>query len=239
VLEGCAAVVGLVEHGAGGGDSLAEAVGEEGVADAGEGGRAGRIASGVVGEGMVEVEADFSAEVGTVAVVERLHDLEVLLVLVGGAGGEFVKPGSAIEFVGGAELVEGGEEVVVAAFAGGGDEVAHGEGVDGAVVVMLVSGEFRGGGVVGIAGRRLAGGRRFGGVGSGRISGSGCDEFRGGTFVAEAVGSGDGEEMFGVDGSAEVDVEVGAFGHADEEVTEGSGVAAGGAKCGFDALGGG
>ncbi len=214
MFELSAAGVGLVENGAGGGDAFAEAVGEKGIAEAGEFGGAGRC-----GEGMAEGSADFFAEVGAVAVVERIHNLEVLLVLVGGAGGEFVEPGSAIEFGGGAEFFKGGEEVVVTALLSGGDEVAHGEGVNGLVVVGLPGGKFGGGDLVGGAGSGLSGGGESGEGG----------------IVAEAVGGGDGKEVFGIDLAGEMDVEVPAFGHADEEGAEGAGVAAGGAKCGFDA----
>ncbi len=44
----------------------------------------------------------------------------------------------SVGFVDAAEAGEGGEELVVAADAGGGDEAAHGEGVDEGVVELLV-----------------------------------------------------------------------------------------------------
>ena len=47
-------------------------------------------------------------------------------------------PPSAGHFVDATETGEGGEELVVAAGAGGGDEAAHGEGVDEGVVEFLI-----------------------------------------------------------------------------------------------------
>jgi hypothetical protein len=47
------------------------------------------------------------------------------------------------------------------------------------------------------------------------------------------VGGG-GEKMFGVDLSREMDVKVGALGHADQEGTEGPGIVASGTEGGFD-----
>ena len=65
-----------------------------------------------------------------------VHDLEVLLVLRGGARGDFVEP-VALRVLETAEAIEGGEELVVAAPSGAGDEAAHGEAVDHCVVDCL------------------------------------------------------------------------------------------------------
>ena len=80
----------------------------------------------------------FVAELGGVGEGRRHHDFEVLLVLRGGAGCDFVEPFAAVDLVDAAEAAEGGEELVVAADAGGRDEGAHGEGVDEGVVELLV-----------------------------------------------------------------------------------------------------
>lgn len=161
--------------------------------------------------------AEFFAEIGTVAVVECLHNLEILLILVGGAGSEFVEPFAAVELAGGAKFSECGEEVVVSGLLRGGNEVTHGEGVDGLVVKGLVCGE--------------AGCGDFGlGAAS---SGRGRGEFGEDDIEAERVGGSDREEMFGIDFAGEMDVEVGAFRQADEEGAKGSGIGAGCAKGGF------
>ena len=75
-----------------------------------------------------------------VAEGRRLHELEVLLILGGGAAGDFVDPLADVALAQSAEAVKGGEELVVAAEAGRGDKAAHGEGVDEAVVEVLVGG---------------------------------------------------------------------------------------------------
>ena len=67
-----------------------------------------------------------------------VHDFEILLVLDGGAGGDLVKPLRGVVFEP-AEAAKRGEKLVVAGKAGGGDEIAHGEGVDELIVEVLVA----------------------------------------------------------------------------------------------------
>jgi hypothetical protein len=57
-----------------------------------------------------------------------------LLILGGGTGGDFVEPFSGVRFVDAVGATEGGEELVVGADAGTGNETAHREGVDQSVV---------------------------------------------------------------------------------------------------------
>ena len=156
--------------------------------------------------------AELIAELGGVREGRGLHDFEVLLVLRGGACGEFVEPFADVDLVDSMETVEGGEELVVTTGAGGGDEAAHGEGVDEGVVELLVLEGRRGGDVAfcadGLWGNAAGGADVF------------C-EAEGGGVDAEMVGGGVGEEGFSVDGAAEVHVEVSSFGHAAKKCVEG------------------
>ena len=145
-------------------------------------------------------------DLGGVAEGWGIHQLEVLLVLGGGAGGDFIDPFSDMGGFEAGKPGEGGEELVVAAEAWHGDEAAQGEGVDEAVVEIL-----RGWGDV--SGK--------GGGGNELCAAGGLGEFEGDGVDAEAVLGGVAEEGFSVDGSGEVDVEVGAFGDVDEEGAEG------------------
>ena len=136
-----AGVEGVVEFLAIDGDFVAQAGGEQSVAEmaeilaSGSGGVASAVlagSTGVVGQPMCE------PMLGGIGEDRGLHDFEVLFVLRGGAGGDLVEPLAGVGFVDAAEAVEGGEELIVAADAGAGDEAAHGEGVDEGVVELLV-----------------------------------------------------------------------------------------------------
>jgi hypothetical protein len=179
------------------GDFIAEASGEELCAKLGE--------VGVVAAGG-GVPADLVAEGGGFGEGRRSHDLEILLVLGGGARGDFVEPSAAIVFEA-TEAVEGGEELVVTADAGAGDETAHGEGVDKSVVEVLVF-EDGGGG---------DGGRD---AGCGAISSGGWNELEQGGVNTKALGDGFGDEGFCVDGAGEMHMEIGALGHGFEQGVE-------------------
>ena len=74
----------------------------------------------------------------------RFHQLHILLILGGGAAGHLVHPRADMLFAEAAEAVEGGEKLVMPAEAGCADKAAHGEGVNHAVVKLLVGGELRG-----------------------------------------------------------------------------------------------
>ena len=81
----------------------------------------------------------------------RVHDLEVLLVLPGGAGGDLVEPFAGVGLEP-SEAVEGGEELVVAVDAFGGNEGAHAEAVDEVIVEGLALEGVGGGDLAGSAG---------------------------------------------------------------------------------------
>ncbi len=149
--------------------------------------------AGVVGQPMSV--ADF----GCIREDGRLHDLEVLLILSGGAGGNFVEPLAGVRFIDAVEAVEGGEELIVAADASAGDEAAHGEGVDeGIVEFLILEGVF--GADVALATDWLRRNASRGGLGFEETHGLGID--------AEDIGGGIFDEGFGVDGAGEVHVEV-------------------------------
>src|SRR4029077_608834 len=101
--------------------------------------------------------------------------------------------------------------MIVTADSGGGDERAHGEGVDEAVVEVLV-GEGAG-----------CGNAAFTADGLGRDAARhflGFEECERGEIDAESVFGAGANPSFGVDGAGEVAVEVSAFGHAQEEVVK-------------------
>ena len=156
--------------------------------------------------------AELVAECGGGGEGGGLHDFEVLLVLRGGAGGDLVEPLGGVGLIDAAEAVEGGEELVVAADAGGGDETAHGEGVDEGVVELLIV-EGIGGGT---PGRR----RRSGCGGMLRVVAVGLKKLRVAGSTQRLVGGGIGDEGLGIDGAGEMHVEVRALGHAAEEGVE-------------------
>ena len=208
VFNFVAGVEGVVEFLAIDGDFVAEAGGEESVAEmaevcaGGSGGVAGAIERG---RQAWSGQSMRGADLGNVGEDGRLHDFEVLLVLGGGAGRDFVEPFAGVGLVDAAEAAEGGEELVVAADAGAGDEAAHGEGVDEGVVELLIL-EGALGADVAFATDGLRRNAPGGGGGFEEAHGLGID--------AEEIGGGVLDEGFGVDGAGEMHVEVGALGHA-------------------------
>ena len=64
----------------------------------------------------------------------RSHELEILLVLIGGAADHLIEPGAGMARIDAAEFLEGAEEMVVPRLAFRRHEAAHGKGVDQAVV---------------------------------------------------------------------------------------------------------
>ena len=80
-----------------------------------------------------------------VAEGRRLHQLQILLILRGGAAGHLVHPLADVLLVQPAKAVEGGKELVVPAEARSGHKAAHREGVDQPVVEILVRREAAGG----------------------------------------------------------------------------------------------
>ena len=89
--------------------------------------------------------AELVAKRGGAAEVGRVHDFEVLLVLRGGAGSDFVELLADVGFVDAVHAVEGGEKLVVAVGAGGWHKGSHGNGIDHGVVQMLVFEDVAGG----------------------------------------------------------------------------------------------
>ena len=133
----------------------------------------------------------------------------------GGAGGDLVEPLAEMRVADAAETAKGGEELVVPTDAGARDEGAHGEAVDEGVIEMLRV-RRRGKGVRGAD-------VTFAADGLGRDVAGGADVFdeaEGARVDAEEVGAGIGEKGLGIDGAAEVHVEVRAFGHPDEKGVE-------------------
>ncbi len=132
-----------------------------------------------------------------------MHQLEILVVLGGGAAGHFVDPLGDVRFVEPAKAAEGGEELVVLAPTGRGDKAAHGERVDELVVERLVGGSE-------IAGELLR--RDQGFSATGRLG-----EAEAGRVDAQAVFGGVADEGLGVDRAGEMDVQVGALGKIAEK----------------------
>ena len=72
------------------------------------------------------------------------HELEILLVLIGGAADHLIEPGAGVARIDAAEFLEGPEEMVVPGLAFRRHEAAHGEGVDQAVVKAEILVDSRG-----------------------------------------------------------------------------------------------
>jgi len=156
-----------------------------------------------------------------------VHEFEILFVLRGGAGGKFVEPIAQVGAAHFLKFIEGVEEVVVRGDAGGWDEAAHGEGVNQGVVESLV--------FEGLAGGDFA----FGADGFGR--GGGGERLRlaegqSGGVDAQVIFDGFGDEGFRVDGTGDVDVEVGALGHFEEPGVESDGRRSGDLQAAVDAV---
>ena len=161
--------------------------------------------------------AELVAERGGVAEAGGLHDLEVLFVLGGRAGGDFVEPLAGIGLEA-AEALEGGEELIVPVDALGGDEGAHGEAVDEVVVERLVGeggggGDLTGGAIVGLVVERLD-------EADGVLAGGGGGVSAVDRGYAKALAGGFSDEGFGVDGAGEMHVQVGTLGEGLEEGVE-------------------
>ena len=115
-----------------GGDLIAQAVIEEGLANRSE-----------IWGGRTASPAQLAAGLGGVAEGRGLHQFEILLVLCCGAAGSLVDPFAGVALVEPAKPVKGGEELVVAAESRGGHEAAQGEGIDQPVVEVLVGRNLR------------------------------------------------------------------------------------------------
>ena len=134
------------------------------------------------------------------------HEFEILLVLGGGASGDFVEKFSRMNVRSAVEFGEGVEEMIVGADAGAGDETAHGECVNERVVEMLI-GEGMSGGEIAVA----ADGLRREAV----RHGARLEERVGGEIHAKIIFGGGANPGFGVNRTAEMIMQVRALGHAD------------------------
>ncbi len=147
--------------------------------------------------------ADLIAEFGCVGERWGVHGFDVLLVLLGGARGDFIDPLAYVALMDAAEAVEGVKKLIVSANPGGRNEVAHGECVDQRVIEMLV----------------------FQSIAHGNCARSTCrlwlEEGHGRGGDAEIVFHSILNECFRVDSAAaEVQVQVAALGHALQKVAE-------------------
>ena len=78
--------------------------------------------------GKVSVVADFFGHRGGLKKLPRsVHDLEILLVLGGGANGDFIDPFAEVAVPQGLEAIKGIKELVVTGLAGDRDEGPHGK----------------------------------------------------------------------------------------------------------------
>jgi hypothetical protein len=196
------------------GDFVSETGSEQGIAKAAEilaagpGGVTGAVLRGVSRRaGPFEMSDDF-AHIGEDG---SLHDLEILLVLRGGASSDLVEPLSNVGFVDSVETIEGGEELVVAADACTGNEAAHGKGVDQGIIELLIVEDALGAHIA-FAADRL---RRKTPGGSGSSKKAVRAE-----IDAQAVLGSILKEGLGIDSTREVHVQVCPFWHASQEGAE-------------------
>jgi hypothetical protein len=192
-----------------GGDFVAEAGGEEFVAELGE--LRGRDSLRSICRPAQLIAKGCGMREG-----RRLHDFEILFVLYGGAGGHLIEPLASVGLQA-AEAIEGGEELVMAVDALGGDEGAHGEAVDEVVVESLIlegrgNGDFSRIAVVGHIAKRLDEANGILALGRG-----GSSALDGGD--AEAFARGFGDEGLSIDRTGEMHVQIGALGkHLEKSV---------------------
>ena len=98
-----------------------------------EGARGGNVVEQALGDQLVAQRAEILApdhavgDVGQAVPGRRLHQLEILLVLRGGAGRDLVEKLAGVAGIGAAELGEHAKEMVVAGHALGRHEAAHGK----------------------------------------------------------------------------------------------------------------
>jgi hypothetical protein len=168
------------------------------------------------------------------AKVGRVHDFEVLLILTGGAAGQFIHPLVQVPgILSGLKVVEGSEEVIVSRLRGGRDKRSHGKCVDQLIVELLV-GQRVGGGLSFFATNRL----RRQAAGHGRCF---VKHQRFGVD-AQVVFLSVADEAFCVHGARQVGVQIGALGHVIKESVKGerpllTGVVEGSRRSGFTIFG--
>ena len=148
-------------------------------------------------EVIVFIPAEFCAELRRAAPIGGVHELDVLHVFAAGAVGNGSYGFGDVVMRSESELVEGGEEMVVAGFIAGAP-VAHRPGIDDLVVENVV-----------VVGAANAGFRRVVLAG---IAGR-AHQLRSSAVDAEIVGGGEVDEVLGVNRAVEVIVQVSALGH--------------------------
>lgn len=214
VLDVVAEFEGVIELFAVDGNFVAKATSEKCGADVseirrrGSGGVAGAIVGKIDGR---HRPGDRSAELGYIVECRRAHDFEVLFVLRRGAGSHFVEPFAVVRVADLAKAIEGVEELIVAAVACAGDEVAHGERVNQCVVKMLVGKDA------------LSTDVTLDTDGLWRLTASCADIFckaKRGRVYAKQIGGGVFKKGFGVDCAGEMHVQIGTLGHLGEEGSE-------------------
>ncbi len=89
--------------------------------------------------GEIIAPAEIAGDGGALFVGRSVHELEILFVLRGGAGGDLVNPFAEMVMFGFAEAREGGEELIVAGDARRRNEAAHGKSIDERIVEGLIA----------------------------------------------------------------------------------------------------
>ncbi len=131
-----------------------------------------------------------------------------MLVLIGGAADHLIEPGTGMSRIDAAEFLEGPEKMVVPRLPFRRHEAAHGEGVDQAVVKAEILVDSRSRNFARFALRRGARCRM-------RLI-----ERILGRIHAETVFDGLLNEGLGIDGAVQMIVQIGALGHALQEVAQ-------------------
>ena len=152
---------------------------------------------GVAHFGVIGIPVDFSGELRRATGIGRMHKLDILQMVhagaIGGGGDGFGDMG-----IGGqTELVEGGEEMIVTRFVARAP-IAHGPGVNHLAVEDVIDVAATGGG--------------FGGVGFTGVTGR-SEQVRRCAVDAQVARGGEIDEIFGVDGTVEMVVQISALGH--------------------------
>ena len=141
----------------------------------------------------------------------RVHQFEVLLVLRGGTGGNFVEPFTGVARIDDLEFCKRVKEMIVTARTGGRNERAHRERVYERIVEMLIFKSARNRGIAFAADRlrRDAARHRVGLKQRKRIE-----------IDAKLVVSAVANPGFGIYRARQMDMKVGAFGHAHEKLAK-------------------
>ena len=135
----------------------------------------------------------------------RRHQLEILLVLRGGAGRDLGEKLARVARIGAAELGKGSEEMIVRGLPLGRNKTAHRERVDQLVVEVLVLRHVGGLDIAGLADRLRLGARPY------RLR---LGEGLGDRIDAETVLAAHTDKGLGIDRPVEMIMQIGALRHA-------------------------